>query len=114
MSILSFLWRSDVWVWLIGRAWHGHFMQGIEAGSASRTPAHLLAASQTTNLTMVSRRPNTLARKCESIQTECLPKNVSVQFSSCSEYLSLSLLVKGSRDAICLRCDQGDDLLLWC
>lgn len=36
---------------------------------------------------------------------------MSVQVSGCSEYLNLSLLVKGGRDATCLKCDQGNDLL---
>ena len=41
----------------------------------------------------------------------CLPKNVVVQVSGCSECLSLLLLVNGSRDSTCMRCEQVDDLV---
>ena len=41
----------------------------------------------------------------------CLPKNVVVQVSGCSECLSLLLLVNGSRDSTCMRCEQVGDLL---
>ena len=87
---------------------------GAEHPSLLGRLAYPATASWRIHLAMASMRQKALSKTNAVTQIECLPKNVSVQFSSCSEYLSLSLLVKGSRDAICLRCDQGDDLLLWC
>lgn len=73
--------------------------------------AHLPAASQTTNLAVVSTRQRALARKSVATVTECLPKNVVGQVSGCSEYLSLLLLVKAGRDSTCIKHEQVDDLL---
>ena len=42
---------------------------------------------------------------------ECLPKNVVVHISGCSECLSLLLVVKGSRAFNCMMCEQVDDVL---
>lgn len=44
-------------------------------------------------------------------QTELLCKHVAVQVSGCNECLSLALLPQGSRDTVCIRCDQVNDLL---
>ena len=76
-----------------------------------RRPTHLSAASQTRNLAVVSIRQRALTRKNMLTQMECLPKNVVIHISSCSEYLSLLQPVKGSRDSTCMRCEQLDDLL---
>ena len=71
---------------------HGVLAQGRRTGRAKTaqclcplgSPAHVLAASQTTNLAMVSTRQKALARKIVVTQTECLPKNVVVQDSAAS------------------------------
>ena len=42
---------------------------------------------------------------------EGLPRNVSVQVSSCRKWLSLLLLGEGSRDSTCVRCKQVGELL---
>ena len=91
---------------------------GRQAGRARRAEylyllrrlTHVLAASQT-NVAMVSTRQKALAKKKVVAQIECLPKNVVIHISSCSEYLSLLQPVKGSRDSTCTRCEQLDDLL---
>lgn len=49
-----------------------------------------------------------------SCQTECcdlefLSKNVAVQISICRECMSLLLLVKGSSDTTCVKCEQVED-----
>lgn len=44
-------------------------------------------------------------------QTACPPKNAVVQVSGCEECLSLLLLVNGSRDFLCMMCEQVGDLL---
>jgi len=75
-----------------------------------KRPAHLLAATQTTNLAMVSARQKALIGK-NATQTEHLPKNVAVQDSGCCKCLSLLLLVNGDRDSTCIRCEQENALL---
>lgn len=60
---------------------------------------------------MVSTRQKVLARKNVATQTECPPKSMAIQVSSCSKFLSVLLLVKGSMDSICVRCEQVDNLL---
>lgn len=40
-------------------------------------------------------------------QTECLPKDVSVQVSGCRECLTLLLPKEGGRDTVYVRCDMA-------
>lgn len=60
---------------------------------------------------MVSTWQKFLTRKNVVTQIECLPKNVVVHISGCSECLSLLLVVKGSRAFNCMMCEQVDNLL---
>ena len=60
---------------------------------------------------MVYTRQKALSRKSVANQTECPLKNAAVQVSGCRECMSLLLTSEGSRDTMCVRCEQVDDLL---
>ena len=66
-----------------------------------RRPAHLWAATQTTNLAMISTRQKALAKKNVATQMECLHRKAAFQISGCSESLSLLLPLDSSRDSTC-------------
>ncbi|KAM9663018.1 uncharacterized protein ACIBXB_016421 [Morphnus guianensis] len=60
---------------------------------------------------MVATRVKAIVRKNVAMQTEVPCKHAAVQVSGCRECLSLSLVLEGSGDTSCVRCDQVDDLL---
>ena len=60
---------------------------------------------------MVSTWVKTTTRKNVVTQMELPRKHAAVQVPGCKECLSLSVLLEGSSDSTCVRCNQLDDLL---
>jgi len=60
---------------------------------------------------MVTTRGKAVARRSVGTQTEAPHRDTGVQVSGCMECLSLALVPEDSRDNVCFRCDQVNDLL---
>jgi len=60
---------------------------------------------------MVSTQLTAIARRNVVTQTELPHEQAAVQVSGCRECLVLSLVWEGSRQNVCVHCDQVDDLL---
>ena len=94
---------------------------GVGGGSSSeeskhcpsllRRPAFLLTVSETAGLNAVSTRQRTYSKSTVVTQMEGLHRNVAVLVSDCRECLSLLLPGEGSRDFVCVRYEQVDELL---
>ena len=85
----------------------------VEYPSPLRRLAHLSAASQTTNLAVVSTWQKAPDKKNMVTQTECMPRNMPIQAAGCRECLSLLLLVDGTGYTSCMSCEQVDAVNLW-